>query len=753
MLKQLQRIVLEMSASAALPEALSRVVDLTAEIMLVDVASIYSFNSENSCYRLVAQSGIPTTNLNKVELKLNQGLVSLVGEKEAPVNIDNVSEYIKEHNIEKHESSSSVFLGVPIFDHGVLLGVFIVERAEQQLFSESEEAFLVTLAVQLAGEISHSTASGSLIVDGKRQKKKVKLLKGVPGASGVVIGKVVVIYPPADLSAVPDRAISDIDAEIKRFEVALSAARDDLHNLKIKTQQTLTPAESALFDAYAHILDSRSLIKEIENEIHTGVWAPSALKRVIQRHVLQFESLDDIYLKERAADLQDLGRRVLSHLQSEKQKTLVFPKNSILVSEEVSATALVELPENSVIGVVSGSGSGNSHVAILARALGLPTVMSVTGYPLSQLAGKELIVDGYNGQVYISPSASLKKEYKQLIMEEEELDESLRTLWDKPAETLDGHQVNLYVNTGLAADGGVSLSSGAEGVGLYRTELPFMLRDRFPSEEEQRIMYRQLLQTFAPRPVTMRTLDIGGDKVLPYFPISEENPFLGWRGIRVSLDHPDIFLQQVRAMLHASVGFDNLSLMLPMISSIAEVESASSLILQVYNELRDSGVDVVKPKLGLMIEVPAAVYQAYSLALRVDFLSVGSNDLTQYILAVDRNNPRVSHLYSGLHPAVLQSLHSIVKSAHKANRPVSICGELASDPLVVLLLLGMGYDALSVNARSLARVKWIIRQFNYDEAKAIVKEVLQMEDAVEVGEHMSTVLEDAGLGGLIRAGN
>ena len=238
----------------------------------------------------------------------------------------------------------------------------------------------------------------------------------------------------------------------------------------------------------------------------------------------------------------------------------------------------------------------------------------------------------------------------------------MQTLRDLPAETTDGYALALYVNTGLDIEGGLSLSVGAEGVGLYRTEMPFIIRDRFPSEEEQRIMYRQLLNTFAPRPVIMRTLDIGGDKALSYFSVKEDNPFLGWRGIRVTLDHPEIFLQQVRAMLHASEGLNNLSLLLPMITSINEVEIALRMINQAHDELIEQGISVELPSLGLMIEVPAAVYQAYELARRVDFLSVGSNDLIQYLLAVDRNNPRVANLYDGLHPDVLQALNAVVKA-------------------------------------------------------------------------------------------
>ncbi|MCH9770271.1 MAG: phosphoenolpyruvate--protein phosphotransferase, partial [Gammaproteobacteria bacterium] len=602
-------------------------------------------------------------------------------------------------------------------------------------------------------EIEGLTKYELLKLEKRRGRKKSEtVLQGISAAPGIAIGQSVVVYPPADLDKVPDKTAKNTDKEILIFEEALQAARTEIHEIQLRAKTALSVAENALFDAYLRILDSRTLMQEVMNEIKTGQWAQGALKRVIKRHILQFESLDDVYLQERASDFRDLGRRILAHMQANKRQKVEYPKQTILVSEEVTPTALMEVPQGHLVGVVSGRGSGNSHVAILTRSLGLPTVMGVGGTPLSQLAGKEFIVDGYNGQVYLEPSAMLKKEFQALALEEQQLDEELEEIRNLPAETQDKHAVGLYLNTGLAVDGGLSLSAGAEGIGLYRTEMPFMLRDRFPSEEEQRIMYRQLLSTFAPRPVIMRTLDIGGDKSLPYFPVNEENPFLGWRGIRISLDHPDIFLQQVRAMLQASVEFNNLSLLFPMITSVSEVEAATSLVQQAHRELIEEGVEAKMPPIGAMIEVPAAVYQTYEIAKQVDFISVGSNDLIQYLLAVDRNNPRVAHLYNGLHPAVLRALTDVAKLAHRAKRKASFCGEFASDPVGAVLLLAMGYDSLSMSARSLLRTKWVIRQFTLEKAKVLLKEVLKMDDPVEVRCHMEIALDEAGLGGLIRAG-
>jgi phosphotransferase system enzyme I (PtsP) len=308
------------------------------------------------------------------------------------------------------------------------------------------------------------------------------------------------------------------------------------------------------------------------------------------------------------------------------------------------------------------------------------------------------------------------------------------------------------VNTGLNIDPQLYSDAGAQGVGLYRTEMAFMLRDTFPTEHAQTILYRQLLSMFAPKPVIIRTLDAGGDKALEYFPIEEENPFLGWRGIRITLDQPEIFLQQIKALLRAQAAFENLRIMLPMISSIAEVERSQGLIHQAFAELQDEGLQMEMPPLGVMIEVPSSVYQAYELAKRVDFLSVGTNDLIQYMLAVDRNNPRVASLYDPLHPAVLRALKIIVSAAHKAGKKASVCGEMAADPLCAVVLLGLGYDTLSLNARAIPKIKSVIRTFSLDKAKDIVHEVLLMDDAQEIRLHLESEYEALGLAGLIRAG-
>jgi phosphotransferase system enzyme I (PtsP) len=390
-------------------------------------------------------------------------------------------------------------------------------------------------------------------------------------------------------------------------------------------------------------------------------------------------------------------------------------------------------------------------VAILTRALKIPAVMGINNFPYISLEDKELIIDGYYGHVYVTPTPALRQDFFILAEEEKQLDESLQELRDLPAETPDGHRVQLLVNKGVDIDAGAALAAGSEGVGLFRTEIAFMTRERFPTEEEQRIIYQQALSAFAPAPVVMRTLDIGGDKVLPYFPIEEDNPFLGWRGIRISLDQPDLFQAQIRAMLRANCGIDNLKILLPMISNISELEKARRLIEQAYTEVNAEKM-VTMPKIGVMIEVPSAVYQTRGLARRADFLSVGTNDLTQYLLAVDRNNAQVANIYNAYHPAVFHALHQTVRAAHLEGKPVSICGELAGDPMATILLLAMGFNSLSTTASNLPRVKWVIRRFPFYQARKILKEVMQYENPEDIRRYLEYTLEQAGLGGLIRAG-
>ncbi|AUH71487.1 phosphoenolpyruvate--protein phosphotransferase [Legionella sainthelensi] len=761
MLKVLKRIVQEVTAARQLSEALGVLVQQINKAINAEAASVYLIDTKHAEYVLIATEGLNKQAQFRVRISLDSGLVGLVGRREEPINIEDAPTHPDfYHNPLLGEEHLKAFLGVPIIQHRKLYGVLIVQQAEQRHFDDIEESFLITLAAQLGGIIAHAEATGELAeltLPKPMGVTKVEVssaaLTGIGSVPGIGIGSAVVVYPPADIDAVPLHPVETLDEEIKAFYEALESTREDMHRLSKRMKAVVAEDEHALFDVYLRILDKDSLGVEVEHVIRKEkIGAQAALATVVKKHIAQFESMEDSYLRERASDFRDLGRRVLAALQWSQQEEIVYPKRTILVGEEVTAAALAEVPEGYLAGVVSAKGSNNSHVAILARALGVPTVMGVRGLKLESISKRAIVVDGYYGQVYISPSKSVLAEFKLLEQEEQALNQSLISLRDKAAETIDSYKVSLQVNTGLAMDAGLSMSVGAEGVGLYRSEVPFMSRDHFPSEDEQTIIYRQTLKAFAPRPVTMRTLDIGGDKVLPYFPVKEDNPYLGWRGIRVTLDHPDVFLMQVRAMMRASEELNNLRIMLPMVTNLSEVEEAAYLIEQAFTELLEEGCVIEKPKLGVMIEVPAAAYLAREIAKRVDFISVGSNDLTQYFLAVDRNNARVAGLYDAMHPAMLRVLLKVVEGGHAAGVEVSICGEMASDPLAVILLIAMGFDTLSMNSSSLPRVKWVIRNFAIASARKILAEVLEFEHPAQIRFHLQKSLEEVGLGSLIRAG-
>ncbi len=753
MLDRLRSIVQEVSTAKDLQSALDIIVNRVREALHTQVCSIYLLDQEFHCHVLMASEGLNKDAVGRVSLELGEGLVGLVAKHAEPVNLRDAPLHPHfQYLADTGEEDFHAFLGVPIIHHRSVLGVLIVQHRERRRFDEGEEAFLVTLSAQLAGVIAHAEATGAIEgISPSGHRIFDTAFSGVSGCAGVAIGTSVVVYPHADLSHIPERLIEDVEAEVDYFNACLNAVREEMRELNEQVGGRLAEEERLLFDAYVRILDDDALGNEVVERIRMGHWAQGALGHVANEHLRAFESMEDEYMRERAVDIRDLCARVLSHLQQEKPDKPEYPDDTILVGEELTASMLVEVPKNKLKGLISVKGSGNSHVAILARTMGTPTVMGAVDLPFHQLDGKPLIVDGYKGEVVTNPSEHLLEQFRATIREEEELNRDLAGLKDLPCETADNHRVSLWVNTGLMSDVLRSLDQGAEGIGLFRTEVPFLLAERFPSEQEQTDIYREQLDTCAPKPVTMRTLDIGGDKALSYFPIEEANPFLGWRGIRVTLDHPEIFTAQVRAMMRASIGLDNLQIMLPMVSNVREVETAVSLIRKSYHELLQEGADLPFPPIGVMIELPAAVYQTRALARMVDFVSIGSNDLTQYLLAVDRNNPRVANLFSSYHPAVLNALQHVVDQAHAENKPVSICGEMAGNPGAAVLLVAMGFDILSMNAAALLRVKSVIRSMTLEAGRELLGKVMQMEDEQLIRNAVDMALYDAGVDRLLRS--
>lgn len=754
MLDRLREIVQEVNTAKDLQSALDVIVSRVRAAMCTKVCSVYLLDSDINCHVLMASEGLRKESVGHVSLQLDEGLVGLVARNAEPVNLEDAQSHPNYHYLsETGEEQFSSFLGVPIIHHRKVLGVLVVQHQEKRSFDAGEEAFLITLSAQLAGVIAAAEATGAIQgTSPSGQRRADASFEGISGASGVAIGTAAVVFMQADLNLIPARMADDVDSEILDFDNALEAVRNDIRQLGASVSHQLRPEERELFDVYLRMLDDDALGREVKELIRQGHWAQSALAEVANDHVKSFEQMKDPYLRERAADIKDLCSRVLFYLQqSEAATPRDYPANTILVGEELAPSMLMEVPREKLVGIISVKGSGNSHVAILARTMGIPTVMGAVDLPYRKLDGRLVIVDGYNGMVYSNPSERLMARYREAIKEEEQLVRGLEVLINLPSVTPDEHRVRLWVNTGLMSDVVRSLDHGAEGIGLFRTEVPFLLSERFPSEDEQAAIYREQLQAFAPKKVTMRTLDVGGDKALPYFPIEEANPFLGWRGIRVTLDHPEIFMAQARAMLRASEGLNNLQIMLPMVSSLQEVHSATQLIRRAFHELQDEGLELVMPPVGVMIELPAAVYLTRALCKVVDFVSVGSNDLTQYLLAVDRNNPRVADLYSSFHPAVLNALQQVVDGAHAEGKQVSICGEMAGDPGAAILLMAMGFDILSMNASTLLRVKAVIRAMTLETAKSVLSEVMQMSDAQSIRRSVDLALYNAGVDRLLRS--
>jgi len=736
MLSSLRTIVQEVNSARSLSEVLAIIVKEVRDAMSAGVCSVYLFDESDQNYVLMATEGLRQESIGKVRMAMREGLVGLVAAKEEPLNLQDADQHPNFAYFEETgEAPFHSFLGVPIIHHRKVLGVLVLQQETRRRFASEEEAFVVTVCAQLSGAIAHAEATGALrqLASAGRGKSKEAVFPGIPSSSGVGIGRVVLVTSSSDLKMVPERLTDNPGAEVKLFREALKATKRDMRNLGNGLSGKLSAEEYALFEVYIRLLDDRVLINEVISAIKLGQAAPSAWSTVILKHVRTFQKMDDPYLRERAADVNDLGVRVLGYLQAKDKDRAPMPRRIVLVGEDLSATALADIPVHRLVGIISLKGSSNSHMAIVGRALGIPTVMGAINLPWVELEGQELIVDGSTGDVISRATRSVRRHYVQRQREEKLFNKDLEKLRDIPCHTPDGIRFSLWVNTGLRQDTARSLKSGAEAVGLFRTEIPFLMRTSFPTEDEQIEIYREQLSDFAPRPVTMRTLDIGGDKDLPYFPIEEENPFLGWRGIRISLDHPEIFLVQIRAMLRASEGINNLRIMLPMISNVPELDRALQLIERAYQELtQEEGYTIKRPLIGAMIEVPAAVYQVKEIGRRVDFMSVGTNDLTQYLLAVDRNNPRVADLYHTLYPSVLRALKQIYDQASSVNCQLSICGEMAGDPLSTVILLGLGYETFSMSASSLLRVKSILLNVSRKDAKLLSKKALKMSSSKEI---------------------
>lgn len=747
MLTRLREIVEKVASAPRLNEALDILVTDICKAMETEVCSVYLADHDRRCYYLMATRGLKKPRGRTVALAFDEGLVGLVGRLAEPINLADAQKHPSFKYIPAvKEDRFRAFLGVPIIQRRQLLGVLVVQQRELRQFDESEESFLVTLATQMAAILSQSQLTALF---GQYRQTRIRAL---PASSGVAIAEGWMDISLPLMEQVYEASTLDTASERERLTGALEEAANEFRRYSKRYAAGAQKETSAIFDLYSHLLSDARLRRELFAEVDKGAVAEWAVKKIIEKFAEQFAALSDGYLKERAGDLRTLGQRLLFHLDDTIQGPNTWPARIVLVADELSATTLAEVPQDRLAGVVVRDGAANSHAAIMVRALGIPTVMGADIQP-SLLHGHMLVVDGYRGELLVDPEPALLQEYQRLVSEENELSRLAEDDLEHTSELKSGERVKVMLNAGLSLEHEEKLGNFIDGIGLYRTEIPFMLQSGFPSEEEQVAQYQGMLQMFNEKPVTLRTLDIGADKQLPYMPISEENPCLGWRGIRITLDQPEIFLIQVRAMLRANAATGNLSILLPMVTSLDEVDEARRLIDRASREVEEMiGYAIPRPRLGVMLEVPSMVFMLPNLASRVDFISVGTNDLTQYILAVDRNNTRVASMYDSLHPAVLRALAMIAHDAERFGIDLRLCGEMAGDPMCVTILIGLGYRHLSMNGRSVARVKYLLRRIDIAEAQELSRRSLEALMATEVRHQVAAFMERRGLGGLIRGG-
>jgi len=755
MLSQLRHIVEHVGDATNLTMAMDTLVQQTQLAMEVDCCSIYITDDHAQKLNLMASEGLLNLGETRHHLKFGEGIVGLIHQKGEPLNLANITEHPHYKFLPgSQEDNFNSFLGTPIIYQRQVLGVLVVQQVEPRLFNELEESFLVTLAVHLANVLANSGLR--LQIDEYHQPSSSLHLQGNPASPGIAIAPAYVVRPILTLSEVKVERSSASEKEIMRFELMVQKCSDEFSSMALTLKEQLSKEALALFDIYSHVLKDKVFLGAIREHIHERqLTAPSAVKVVAESYITQFEAMDDSYLKERALDIRDVSERLLYHITQQDDEQVALPEKLILVANEVTLSMLASVPAENLQGIVSIHGGVSSHVAILARALGVPAVM---GVPLSlmNLNRQSLIIDGYAGSVVLFPQPVLLLHYQRLLDEDNELKALVVSGEHKQAITSDGVYVEILLNTGLNANQHGAVEGHFNGIGLYRSELPFMLTDAFPTELEQVAIYQALLEQYKNVSVTMRTLDIGGDKQLSYFPIVEENPFLGWRGVRLTLDHPEIFLMQIRGMLRANLHTQNLRIMLPMVSNVEEVIAAKALIHQAWSEMKYelglSPEDFPIPHIGVMIEVPASIFIIRSLAAHIDFISIGSNDLIQYLLAVDRNNSRVASLFDSYHPAVLHCLQTVINSCLEHNLEVSVCGELAGDPIGAMILLGLGYKKLSMNAYNMGKIKYLINNVASHELENCVALALQANCGVEIRAIFVNFLDRKGLGGFVRAG-
>jgi phosphotransferase system enzyme I (PtsP) len=754
--------------SGDLRATLDRIVSLVANRLDMEVCSIYRFAPESNALFMVATHGLDPSSIGTVSMRVDEGLTGFVIEKGEPVMaIDALAhpryKYFPETGEERYHS----FLGVPIVDRREALGVLVVQTSRRRRFTRDEVRLMKTVAVPVGGllvqlRLLQSLESKEEERRGYQQRmldaiKKLQVyerhqpisdnstvtavrLVGVPAAPGFGIGRAHLLVPEVSFASIPERRPLAPRKELARFHAAVQQSVEEVERLKERVQASYPEIDSALFDTQRLMLTDESFRNRVEAEMSAGASAETALARVINAMVEEFSRLDDPYLQERAFDIKDIGQRALRNLLGVAERDRSFATAVVLVAPELTLSDILRIDPEQLKGIVMGFGGATSHASILAKSLEIPTVVGVER--LDEIhEGTHLIVDGNAGTIYVHPSGDVLREYGRLKDEYAAFNRELDSLRAQPAVTRDGCRIMLGANIGLLGDLPLALRHGADRVGLYRTEIAFLSHRDFLTEAEQVTLYERVVAAAQGLPLTVRTLDLGADKYPSYLNVPQEaNPFLGWRSIRVSLELASVFKTQLRAILRASAS-GSLRVMLPMISSLEELRRSKELLEEAKYELRREGIAFDEGiQLGMMVEVPSAVQLADRFIAEVDFFSIGTNDLIQYLLAVDRNNRKVASLYEPLHPAVLRAVADVVRVADQAGKPVSLCGEMAADPVCTLVLIGMGLRDLSMSGFFIPVIKRLVRSVDIAAAERIAIEALELATVKEVKRHVFEVM-------------
>ncbi|HAD03395.1 MAG: phosphoenolpyruvate--protein phosphotransferase [Desulfuromonadales bacterium GWD2_61_12] len=752
-----------------LDETLDNIVTLVAKRMRTEVCSIYLLDDDAITLRLRASRGLSRKAIGKVSLKMGEGLTGLAAEERRIVAIQEPQnhpryKYFKETGEERYHS----FLGLPLFDRKAPLGVVAIQTKDPREFSAEEISALSTIAFQVS-----SIVINARLLDSIRQKEAESTrfarelestrqtllqreapiiaqsgevaLRGAIAYPGVTSGPAHVMDERLGFADVGDVAEIDCAAELDRLESAIEKTRIQTLYLEKRVAERLSSEDAAIFHTHLMILEDRGFIDKLKREIETRHSAAYALKKVVGEYLEAFGRMDDQYLRERAADMEDIGKRLLANLVGGDNGHFQLHHPGILVARELLPSDMAALDHEQIRGIVTEAGEKNSHAVIMAKSLGIPALVGVKGLLKQVNPDDPLILDANSGCLYVKPAPRIISEYKRLEEDSSREIHRLEEFRDLPALTKDGIRITLRANIGLVSDVDIARRNGAEGVGLYRTEFPYMARSDFPDRDDQYQLYRRVVEGFDGKPVTIRTLDIGGDKALPYFsPPVEDNPFMGWRSVRVSLDNRDIFRTQIEAILMAGL-HGPVKILFPMISGLEELRACREVIAEASRNLSNDGIYAADTiPFGIMIEVPAAVQMAERLAREVDFFALGTNDLIQYMLAADRNNPLVKRFYEPLHPAILSVLNQVSAITRRLDKGLCLCGEMASDPVNLIPLIGMGIREFSMPAPFIPRTKAFLQGLDSKVAAHAAKEVLAMDDSTRIRAHLTRVLERIG---------